>query len=335
MIIVTGGAGFIGSNIVKAFNDRGRKDILIVDHLGKGMKFKNLLGLEFDQMQSKEDFFAALDNKEEAEQLLDFNIQAVIHMGACSDTMEYDGDYMWQNNYEFSLALLDFCVFNNIPLIYASSASTYGLGKKGFREEPECEEALNLYAFSKLMFDRKVREYFKDNFFTDIIGLRFFNVYGPQESHKGKMASIFYQMYNQLKSTGKIKLFKGTDGVADGEQRRDFIYVNDVVKICLLFFDHCKDRACNGALNGIYNCGTGLAHSYNEVAHAVIKAVGHGEIEYIDFPDVLRGKYQNYTQADVSSLNIVKGYDGVFTDLDEAVKDYVSMLDKNGGYYCN
>ena len=315
MIIVTGGAGFIGSNIVKALNDRGIDDILIVDHIGRSNKFKNLLGIAFRDIWSKEKFLTDAAN---------LDVDGVFHMGACSDTMNYDGDYILNNNYEYTKTVLNLCVEKNAPLIYASSASTYGLGRKGFREEPECEDALNPYAFSKLMFDRYLRQRL-DKIASKVIGLRFFNVYGPQEAHKGKMASVFLHMHEQLRADGRIKLFRGIDGVADGEQRRDFIYVGDAVKVCLWFFD-------NQAANGVYNCGTGHAHSYNEAARAVIDAVGHGAIEYIDFPEVLRGRYQNYTQADVTKL-IGAGYDGGFTALDDAVKNYCAMLDRNGGYF--
>ena len=318
MIIVTGGAGFIGSNIVKALNARGRNDILIVDHIGKSLKFKNLIGLAFDDIRTKEQFLSELDGSFVGK------IDGVFHMGACSDTMNYDGDYVLHNNYDYTKALFAFCNRRRVPLIYASSASTYGLGLNGFRETPECEDALNPYAFSKLMFDRYFRRRL-DGSSTKVIGLRFFNVYGPQEAHKEKMASVFYHMHNQLRADGRIKLFKGIDGVADGEQRRDFVYVKDVVKVCLWFFD-------NPAASGVYNCGTGRAHTYNEAARAVIEAEGFGEIEYIDFPDVLRGKYQNYTQADTTKL-LDAGYDGGFTDFNDAVKEYCGLLERNGGYF--
>ncbi|MBQ9478791.1 MAG: ADP-glyceromanno-heptose 6-epimerase [Selenomonadaceae bacterium] len=317
MIIVTGGAGFIGSNIVKALNARGVDDVLIVDNLGRGAKYKNLIGLACADVWTKERFFGSLDDD------FDRKVDAIIHMGACSDTMEYDVDFMMANNYDCSKAVLKFCRDNDVPLIYASSASTYGMGRNGFRESFECEDALNPYAFSKLMFDRYVRRL---QLGTRVVGLRFFNVYGPQEAHKDKMASVFYHMFNQLRADGRIKLFKGIDGVADGEQRRDFVYVNDVVKVCLWFLDHAD------APNGIYNCGTGRAHTYNEAARAVINAMGFGEIEYIEFPEILKGKYQNYTQADETKL-LNAGYDGGFTELNDAVREYVAALEKNGGYF--
>lgn len=316
MIIVTGGAGFIGSNIVKELNNRGREDILIVDNLGSSEKYKNLIGLKYLDYQHKEDFFADLDSYDD--------IEVVFHEGACSDTMEYDVNYMMSNNYECSKTLLHYCDYRAIPFIYASSASTYGDGKNGFREVEECESALNPYAFSKLSFDRYVRRFMNDAR-SKIIGLRYFNVYGQQEKHKGKMASIVYQMYNQIKSSDRIKLFKGSDGYIDGGQKRDFIYVKDVVKVNLWCFD-------NKIENGVYNCGTGHAHSFNEVAAAVIEAVGHGKVEYIDMPEVLKGKYQSYTQADTGKL-LSSGYNGGFTELKDAVKEYCEALARNEGYY--
>ena len=318
MIIVTGGAGFIGSNIVKELNNRGRTDILIVDNLGSSEKYKNLIGLHFVDYIHKEKFFKDLES------YCGGDVEAIFHEGACSDTMEYDVNYMMNNNYETSKALLKFCDFRAIPLIYASSASTYGGGKNGFTEGDKCEDALNPYAFSKLAFDRYVRQ-FLANAQTKIIGLRYFNVYGPQEHHKGKMASIFYQLYNQIKQTGSAKLFKGTGGYSDGEQRRDFIYVKDVVKVNLWALD-------SNIPSGIYNCGTGQAHTYNEAAQAVINALGTGKIEYRDFPETLKGKYQNYTEADTTQL-LNSGYNAGFTDFNQAVKEYCDLLEQNGGYY--
>lgn len=316
MIIVTGGAGFIGSNIVKALNERGRADILVVDNLGKSDKFKNLIGLKFVDYIHRDSFLGELNGMT--------NVEAIFHEGACSDTMNYDVNYMIKTNYEYSKALLNFCFEKEVDFIYASSASTYGGGKNGFRENEACESALNPYAFSKLMFDRFVRP-LCGRFKSKVIGLRYFNVFGPQEFHKGRMASIAFQMYNQIKNTGVIKLFKGTDGYADGEQRRDFIYVKDVAKVNLWFLE-------NAAANGVYNCGTGAASSFNAVAQAVIDALGTGRIEYIDFPAELQGKYQSFTQADTAKL-IGAGYNGGFTKINDAVREYCSFLE-DGGYYC-
>lgn len=319
MIIVTGGAGFIGSNLVHALNVRGRRDILIVDDLENGENYKNLRGLHFIDYQQKDDFLRLIEEG-------DFDgtdIDAIFHEGACSDTMEYDVNYMMKVNYAYSKALLHFAMSARIPFLYASSASTYGGGTRGFTEGDRAEDALNPYAFSKLAFDRYVRQVIPESR-SQIVGLKYFNVYGPQEHHKGKMASIFYQLYHQIKETGQARLFRGTDGIADGEQRRDFVYVRDVVRVNLWFLE-------NGGESGIYNCGTGTAHSYNEAARAVMAALSKGEIVYRDFPEVLRGKYQNYTQADMTAL-LAAGYDEGFTPMADAVKEYCAFLDA-GGYF--
>lgn len=323
MIIVTGGAGFIGSNIVKELNRRGRTDILIVDDLNNRKKenqsYRNLRGLQFMDYMHKDAFLNVLDEK-----VLDGDdVEVVFHEGACSDTMEYDVNYMMEDNYEYSKAVLHFCMDNEIPFLYASSASTYGGGENGFREGDECEDALNPYAFSKLQFDRYVRQQMPEAN-SQIVGLKYFNVYGPQEQHKGNMASIFYQLYLQLKKDGVCRLFKGYGGYGDGEHRRDFIYVRDVVKVNLWFWEHQGP-------SGIYNCGTGHAHSYNEVAQAMIAAMGEGRIEYRDFPEVLKGKYQCFTEADKTQL-LAAGYDLGFYDMREAVKEYCDFLNA-GGYY--
>ena len=318
MIIVTGGAGFIGSNLVSELNARGQDDIIIVDNMGTGEKFRNLNALRFADYQDKIDFLHKIEDYD----LESENIEVVYHIGACADTMEYNGNYMMQNNFEYSKKLLHFCQRRRIPFVYASSASVYGNGENGFREEPECENALNVYAFSKLMFDRYVRRILPQAT-SQIVGLRFFNVYGPQENHKGKMASIVYQLYHQLQKEGYVKLFKGYDGYADGEQRRDFIYVKDVVKVNLFF-------GANPQLSGIYNCGTGNANTFNAVAHAIIKACNRGHIEYIDFPEGLKGKYQSYTQADPTRL-LAANYNGGFHSLEEGITEYCRYLDA-GGY---
>lgn len=319
MIIVTGGAGFIGSNLVKELNERGRTDILIVDDLS-GDKFKNLIGLKFIDYQQKDEFLKTLETGD----FFGLNVDAILHEGACSDTMENDAAYMMQTNYEYSKTLLKFCVNRAIPFIYASSASTYGLGKKGFREVETCEDALNLYAFSKLIFDRYVRQFLSETK-SKVIGLRYFNVFGPQENHKGRMASIFYQIYKRMKLGGGPRLFKGTDGYGDGEQRRDFIYVKDVVKINMWCLE-------NDLPNGIYNCGTGKAHTYNEVGKAMIEAMeSKSKITYCDFPVELQGKYQSFTEADMKKL-ITAGYKGGFTPFNAAVREYCKFLDA-GGYY--
>ena len=322
MIIVTGGAGFIGSNIVKGLNERGREDVLIVDNLTNMVKFKNIQGLKALDYMDKQNFIDAIKNGK----FDDANIEVIFHEGACSDTMEYNGKYMMENNFEYTKTLMHFALKKKIQLIYASSASTYGSGKHGFSEKPACEEALNVYAFSKLFFDNYARRYF-DNAESQIVGLRYFNVYGPQENHKGKMASMIFQMFNQWKAEGKVKLFEGIDGYGNGEQVRDFIYVKDVVKVNFFFWDHPE-------LKGIYNCGTGHAHTFNTLAKGVLKYFGSGELEYVPFPEVLKGKYQSFTEADSSKL-LTAGYDGGFTDIEEAIAEYCALLDKNDRYLIN
>ena len=322
MIIVTGGAGFIGSNIVKGLNERGREDVLIVDNLTNMVKFKNIQGLKALDYMDKQNFIEAIKNGK----FDDANIEVIFHEGACSDTMEYNGKYMMENNFEYTKTLMHFALKKKIQLIYASSASTYGSGKHGFSEKPACEEALNVYAFSKLFFDNYARRYF-ETAESQIVGLRYFNVYGPQENHKGKMASMIFQMFNQWKAEGKVKLFEGIDGYGNGEQVRDFIYVKDVVKVNFFFWDHPE-------LKGIYNCGTGHAHTFNTLAKGVLKYFGSGELEYVPFPEVLRGKYQSFTEADSSKL-LAASYDGGFTDIEEAIAEYCALLDKNDGYLIN
>lgn len=320
MIIVTGGAGFIGSNLVYELNQRGETQILIVDNLTNAAKFKNLVGLKAVDYMDKQDFL----EKVQAGKFNSANVRAIFHQGACSDTMEYNGKYMLQNNFEYSKQLLHFALNKKIQFIYASSASTYGNGLKGFKETPECEHALNVYAFSKLFFDRYVQQ-LQGVSNRQIVGLKYFNVYGPQENHKGRMASVAYQFYNQLQASDTLKLFEGVDGYANGEQRRDFIYVKDVAKVNLFFLD-------NPQVSGIFNCGTGKAQSFNDVAKAVIKHLGRGKIEYIPFPEVLKGKYQSFTQADASKL-LAAGYTGGFSDVATGVEEYCQILDQTEGYY--
>lgn len=320
MIIVTGGAGFIGSNLVKGLNEQGFRDILLVDNLGHSEKFKNLIGLQFSDYIHKTDFLLKLK-----EGFYDkMSIEAVFHEGACSDTMEYDCNYMMSNNYEYSKELLHFCLNRRIPFLYASSASTYGSGSQGFTEGDVCEGALNIYAFSKLAFDRYVRQ-IMPKATSQVVGLKYFNVFGPQEHHKGKMASIVYQLYKQLQEHDKVRLFKGIDGYENGEQKRDFVYVKDLVKVNLAFFQQKLP-------SGIYNCGTGQARSFNDVAKTLIELKQSGEVEYVDFPEVLRGKYQSFTQADLTHL-LQAGYTGGFMSLEEAVTDYVQLLQESDGYY--
>jgi ADP-L-glycero-D-manno-heptose 6-epimerase len=318
MIVVTGGAGFIGSNLVKGVNELGGKGILVVDNLSQGDKFKNLLALDARDYVDQDDFIAGLkQGKYDAAE-----VEAVFHNGACSDTMEHNGKYMMDNNYEYSKELLHFCLRKRVPFIYASSASVYGNGDNGFRESPECEWSLNVYAFSKLQFDRYVRQT-AHNAASQVVGLRYFNVFGPQENHKGRMASVAFHFYHQLAKDGVMRLFRGTDGYADGAQTRDFVYVKDVVDVNLFFYQHPEKR-------GIFNCGTGRSRSFNALAEAARKAYGSGSIEYIEFPESLKGKYQNFTEADLANLRAA-GYTKPFTELEAGVADYYRYL-KTGGY---
>ena len=303
MIIVTGGAGFIGSNIVKQLNERGRNDILIVDDLTDGSKIRNLQMLDYYDYVDCIDFDDAVANN-----TFDIGpIEVVFHQGACADTMNYDGRYMMHNNFEGTKNLFHYCQERRVPFIYASSASTYGHGKNGFTEKPECEEALNPYAYSKLFFDRYLRRFEKD-LQSQVVGLRYFNVFGPNENHKGNMASLVRQMFYKLRETGEITLFEGTDGYGDGEQVRDFIYVKDVVNVNFFFWEHPE-------ISGIFNCGTGEAKSFNRFMKAV----------------VLKGKYQSFTEADTTKL-MAAGYDKGFTKLEDAVAEYCELLDHNEGY---
>lgn len=319
MLIVTGGAGFIGSNLVRALNEKGHEDILIVDDLKDGENWKNLRGLRFIDYLHNDDFLDSLARGDFDGSVVD----AIFHEGACSDTMVYDVNFMMKVNYSYSKTLLHFAMEHRVPFFYASSASTYGDGAHGFKEGDAAENALNPYAFSKLTFDRYVRQVLPEAK-SPIVGLRYFNVFGPQENHKGKMASIFAQLKKQIEETGEARLFKGTAGYADGEQRRDFVYVKDVVRVNLWFWEEKGP-------SGIYNCGTGKAHSYNEAAQAVIKALGKGKIVYRDFPEVLKGKYQSFTEANTEKL-LRAGYDRGFTDFETSVKEYMDFL-QAGGYF--
>ena len=311
MIVVTGGAGFIGSNIVRGLNAKGIKDIIVVDCLKQGKKFKNLVGLDIADYIDKNEFIKILHSA-----TFISRISAVFHEGACSDTTEWDGEYMMANNYSFSKALLTVASEHKIPFIYASSAAVYG-DNKNFTENETNENPLNVYGYSKWLFDQFVRKH-QSLFKSQVVGLRYFNVYGPNEQHKQNMASVAYHFHHQLLATGKVKLFEGCDGYANGEQLRDFIYVEDVVKVNLWLL-------ANKQHSGIFNLGTGKAQSFNDVANAVIKFHGKGEIEYIPFPEKLKGCYQSYTQADMSALRNI-GYQDTFSTVEQGVALYLENL---------
>lgn len=312
MLIVTGGAGFIGSNLVKALNERGRTDILVVDNLSRPEKFRNLADLRIADYLDKREFRARLDSGR-----LDLQPEAVFHNGACSDTMEQDGRYMMENNFGDSRALLHWCLGRKVPLVYASSAATYG-ASPGFAVDPANERPLNVYGYSKLAFDQHVRSVLGDAEST-VVGLRYFNVFGPREAHKGRMMSVLHQLLRQLKEAGACRLFAGSDGFGDGEQVRDFVFVGDIVRLNLHF-------AFGGQAKGIHNAGTGKARSFNAIAQTLIAHLGAGRIEYIPFPAELRGKYQSFTQADLESLRSA-GFAAPFTELEEGIRLTLAELD--------
>jgi len=325
MHIVTGAAGFIGSRLVAALNRQGIGDILAVDNLEKADKFRNLVGCEIEDYLDKREFLVRLEAGQ-----FDGDVDAVLHQGACSDTMASDGRYVMENNYSYSRALLDWCQEEEVPFLYASSAAVYGAGKNGFGVARECEAPLNVYGYSKFLFDQLVRRRLQGRS-AQIVGLRYFNVYGPNEAHKGRMASVSFHAFHQFKAEGKVMLFVGSGGYADGEQRRDFIHVDDVVAVNLHFLEF-------GEMSGIWNCGTGRAQSFNEVAAAVINTAGGTRasaqelaaqklIEYIPFPPQLAAKYQSYTEADVSELRTA-GYAREFMTVQQGVAAYVEELAK-------
>ncbi|MGB8339376.1 MAG: ADP-glyceromanno-heptose 6-epimerase [Burkholderiales bacterium] len=329
-IIITGAAGFIGANLVKALNQRGEKNIIAVDNFARADKFANLVDCDFADYFDKRDFLDLVKRDG-----LPKNIGAVLHQGACSDTMETDGAYMMQNNYRYSVALLEYCLQRKIPFIYASSASVYGSGKI-FSESRANEAPLNIYGYSKFLFDQYVRRALPGAE-SQITGFRYFNVYGPRESHKGPMASVAWHFFNQYRADGKVKLFEGSSGYADGEQIRDFVSVEDVVKVNCHFLDKPK-------LSGIFNLGTGRGQTYNDMALATINACreGKGEatmnlteakskgmIEYVPFPAALKGKYQSYTQADLAALRKT-GYAAPFLSVEQGVSSYISALLDSG-----
>jgi len=335
-VIVTGAAGFIGSNIVKGLNARGLDDIIAVDDLTQGDKFRNLVDLKIADYVDASVFY------ERFAQGAYGKVEAVFHEGACSDTMESNGKFMMDNNYATSVSLFQSCQQHGTRLLYASSAATYG-GSDTFKEEPACERPLNVYGYSKLLFDQRLRRECGIKFERciagksgQVVGFRYFNVYGPHEQHKGRMASVAFHQFNQFVASGKVKLFGEYGGYAGGAQRRDFVFIDDVVAVNLWFLDHPEH-------SGIFNLGSGHAQPFNDVASSVVNAMRglRGEaalslaalteadlIEYIPFPDALRGKYQCYTQADLSALRAT-GCEHTFADVQSGVSKYVQRLAKD------
>jgi ADP-L-glycero-D-manno-heptose 6-epimerase len=328
--IVTGAAGFIGSNLVKALNERGATNIIAVDNMSKADKFRNLVDCEIADYLDKEEFLTRLMSGD-----FDGELAAVLHEGACSDTMETDGRYMMENNYRYTLEMFNHCQNEEVPFLYASSASVYG-GGGTFKESREYESPLNVYAYSKFLFDQVVRRRWSERT-AQVVGFRYFNVYGQREQHKGRMASVAFHFFNQYRAEGYVKLFEGCDGYAHGGQLRDFVSVEDVVKVNMHFLEHPEK-------SGIFNLGTGRAQSFNDVAVATVNTLraAKGEaaltleqmqqqqiIRYIPFPDALRGKYQSYTQADMGAMRAA-GYDAPFLTVEQGTANYVNyMLEKS------
>jgi ADP-L-glycero-D-manno-heptose 6-epimerase len=328
-IVVTGAAGFIGSNIIQGLNARGIDDIIAVDDLTQGDKFRNLADLQIAEYIDADDFYELFAEEAFGE------VEAVFHEGACSDTMETNGKYMMDNNYSLSCELFDACQSQGTRLIYASSAATYG-GSDTFRESREFEKPLNVYGYSKLLFDQKLRRELGPRFEktgTQVAGFRYFNVYGPREQHKGRMASVAFHQFSQFRAEGKVKLFGEYGGYGPGGQMRDFVFIDDVVAVNLWFLDHPQAR-------GIFNLGTGKAQPFNDVALAVVntlrqqqgenplsleEAARGGMIDYIGFPAALVGKYQSYTQADLMALREA-GCQHAFADVQTGVGAYMRAL---------
>jgi len=315
MIVVTGGAGFIGSQLVSGLNKLGREDILVVDDLSDGKKFENLAVNKIADYIDKSDFRRLIDK---GGQLCE-KIDLIFHQGACSTTTEWDGQYMMDNNYTYSKEALHFCLERSIPFIYASTAAVYGINSI-FIEDPENECPVNVYGYSKLLFDNYVRGLNAD-IKSQVAGLRYFNVFGPGEAHKKGMASVVYHFNNQIKETGELKLFEGSHGYADGEQLRDFVFVDDIVKVNLWLMNKPN-------VSGIFNVGTGNSNSFNDVANAVINWHGKGKINYIPFPDALKESYQSFTEADLGMLRSV-GYEHEFTSLKVGINSYLDVLNSN------
>jgi len=327
-VVVTGAAGMIGSNIAHGLNAAGVDDIIAVDDLRDGQKFRNLLGVALSDYFDQDEFYGRFSRRELGK------IAAVFHQGACSDTMEHDGRLMLRNNYRCSKDLLEACQAHGVRLMYASSAAIYG-SSMTFREQPRFERPLNVYGYSKLLFDDAVRRMLADAS-SQVVGLRYFNVYGPREQHKGRMASVAFHHFNQYRDTGKVRLFGDYGGYGPGQQSRDFVFVNDVVAVNLWFLAHPQ-------CSGVFNLGTGRAQAFNEVAHATVNAcraqrgepaltleqqIKQGMVEYIPIPEALVGKYQCHTEADLSALRAA-GCDHEFADVATGVRRYVEWLSGN------
>jgi ADP-L-glycero-D-manno-heptose 6-epimerase len=329
--VVTGAAGFIGANLVRGLNRLGIDDVIAVDDLTDGSKYKNLLGCAISDYFDKTEFYERLSNRAFGK------VDIILHQGACSDTMEHDGRFMLENNYRCSKHLLDSCSQQGIRLLYASSAATYG-DSETFLENPDFEKPRNVYGYSKLLFDNVVR-LAVPALTTQVAGFRYFNVYGPHENHKGRMASVAFHHHNQIRERGYVTLFGAYDGYEAGEQSRDFVFVDDVVAVNMWFLE-------NPQCSGIFNLGTGAALTFNKLAGATVNAhrrrsslpeislqqmIEQGLVRYLDFPEELKGKYQSFTRADLTNLRQV-GCNHQFMDLDKAVELYSDWLQNTGSY---
>jgi ADP-L-glycero-D-manno-heptose 6-epimerase len=327
MLIVTGGAGFIGSNLVHELNAHGISDILVVDNFANAKKFQNLQGARYVDYMDKREFRHAIED----DALGTRKIEAILHQGACSNTLEDDGVYMMDNNFQYTKEVLAFSIRQGTPLVFASTAAVYGLSGPGhFTPTIENERPLNIYGYSKLVFD----QYFRNQLDLDqvpitAVGLRYFNVYGPREQHKGRMASVIHHFTKQMKDTGKVRLFAGTGGYGDGEQRRDFVYVRDLARLNMFFAQIGPYAPKTGEpakkYCGVVNAGSGVSRSFNDVARALMAVHGKVPIEYIPFPADLEGRYQHFTEADLTGLRQL-GCPLHFTPLEEGIVETYATL---------